>query len=95
MTRHKGKIWYQLASEQDREIYICTDENSNSQSQSKKKKKMKIFPLSITFSSVQVVCVLLVRIPCTTLKSADPRNTPGQEALGASGTALSGSDILI
>lgn len=38
MTRHKGKIWYQLASEQDREIYICTDENSNSQSQSKKKK---------------------------------------------------------
>lgn len=56
---------------------------------------MKIFPLSITFSSVQVVCVLLVRIPCTTLKSADPRNTPGQEALGASGTALSGSDILI
>lgn len=94
MTRHKGKMWYQLASEQDREIYICTDENSNSQSQSKKKKK-KIFPLSITFFSVQVVCALLVRIPCTTLKSADPRDTPGQEALVSSGTALSGSDILI
>ena len=92
MTRHKGKIWYQLASEQDREIYICTDENSNSQSQSKKKKD---FPLSITFFSVQVVCALLVRIPCTTLKSADSRDTPGQEALGSSGTALSGSDILI
>lgn len=44
VTRHKGKIWYQLASEQDREIYICTDENSNSQSQSFLKKKMKIFP---------------------------------------------------
>lgn len=94
MTRHKGKMWYQLASEQDREIYICTDENSNSQSQSKKK-KMKIFPLSITFFSVQVVCALLVRIPCTTLKSADAKDTPGQEALGSSGTALSGSDILI
>ena len=56
---------------------------------------MKIFPLSITFFSVQVVCARLVRIPCTTLKSDDPRDTPGQEALGSSGTALSGSDILI
>lgn len=37
VTRHKGKIWYQLALEQDREICICTDENSNSQSQSKRK----------------------------------------------------------
>lgn len=27
-------IWYQLASEQDREIHICTVENSDSQSQS-------------------------------------------------------------
>lgn len=35
VTRHKGKMWYQLALEQEREIYICTDEISNSQSQSK------------------------------------------------------------
>lgn len=47
-TGHKGKTWYQLASEQDRDIYICTDGNSNSQSQSKKNSRFSLstnFPL--------------------------------------------------
>lgn len=77
-----------MVPKQERELYICTDENSNSQSQSKKKKKTSF---ECYFFSARVACALLIT-PCTALKVDGPRGTHSRAVCSSSsGTGLFGS----
>lgn len=77
--RYQGKMWYQLALEQEGEISICTDGNSNSQ-KSMKTEYVLWALLFFFFFSFPVACALLVRTHAAPRRNGQLRGCSGQLA---------------